>query len=164
MTHSSSSAATTSRSVQVFRAWADPALKARSLAGSADALGAGYELDFRVGGTETNRGGPPSGPVCIRTSRSSATSFPNSELSTRTKCTPMTPPSRCLSPPCNSTDTRCNDTTGPHGARGLPRRSRHRGPEGRGDPVPSGLPGCNPARSCIVMEHVLMSLSIAVGR
>jgi uncharacterized protein YndB with AHSA1/START domain len=48
---------------QVFRAWADPMLKARWFAGSADALGAGYELDFRVGGLEVNRGGPPGGPV-----------------------------------------------------------------------------------------------------
>jgi len=48
---------------QVFRAWADPLLKARWFAGSADARGAGYELDFRVGGREVNRGGPPGGPV-----------------------------------------------------------------------------------------------------
>ncbi len=48
---------------QTFRAWADPALKARWFAGSADALGAGYELDFRIGGHERNRGGPPGGPV-----------------------------------------------------------------------------------------------------
>jgi uncharacterized protein YndB with AHSA1/START domain len=48
---------------QVFRAWADPRLKARWFAGSADALGAGYELDFRVGGLEVNRGGPPGGTV-----------------------------------------------------------------------------------------------------
>ena len=48
---------------QVFRAWADPRLKARWFAGSTDALGDGYELDFRVGGHETNRGGPPGGPV-----------------------------------------------------------------------------------------------------
>jgi len=48
---------------QVFRAWADPMLKARWFAGSADALEAGYELDFRVGGREVNRGGPPGGPV-----------------------------------------------------------------------------------------------------
>jgi uncharacterized protein YndB with AHSA1/START domain len=38
-------------------------LKARWFAGSAAALGAGYELDFRVGGREVNRGGPPGGPV-----------------------------------------------------------------------------------------------------
>jgi uncharacterized protein YndB with AHSA1/START domain len=48
---------------EVFRAWADPILKARWFAGSAEALGAGYELDFRVGGREVNRGGPPGGPV-----------------------------------------------------------------------------------------------------
>jgi uncharacterized protein YndB with AHSA1/START domain len=48
---------------QVFEAWADPLLKARWFAGSVDALGAGYELDFRVGGHELNRGGPPGGPV-----------------------------------------------------------------------------------------------------
>jgi uncharacterized protein YndB with AHSA1/START domain len=48
---------------QVFRAWTDPVLKARWFAGSADALEAGYELDFRVGGGEVNHGGPPGGPV-----------------------------------------------------------------------------------------------------
>ena len=47
----------------VFRAWADPDRKARWFAGSADALGNGYELDFQVGGREVNRGGPPGGPV-----------------------------------------------------------------------------------------------------
>ena len=47
----------------VFRAWADPVFKARWFAGSADALEAGYELDFRVGGGEVNRAGPPGGPV-----------------------------------------------------------------------------------------------------
>jgi uncharacterized protein YndB with AHSA1/START domain len=54
---------------QVFRAWADPELKARWFAGSADALGTGYELDFRVGGREVNRGGPPGGPVYLYESR-----------------------------------------------------------------------------------------------
>jgi uncharacterized protein YndB with AHSA1/START domain len=48
---------------QAFRAWADPVLKARWFAGSADALQADYELDFRVGGHELNRGGPPAGSV-----------------------------------------------------------------------------------------------------
>ena len=48
---------------QTFRAWAEPKLKARWFAGSAQALGSGYELDFRVGGRETNRGGPPGGPI-----------------------------------------------------------------------------------------------------
>ena len=47
----------------VFRAWADPVRKARWFAGSADALGNGYELDFQVGGREVNRGGPPGGPL-----------------------------------------------------------------------------------------------------
>jgi uncharacterized protein YndB with AHSA1/START domain len=47
----------------VFGAWADPVLKARWFAGSAEALGAGYDLDFRVGGREVNRAGPPGGPV-----------------------------------------------------------------------------------------------------
>jgi uncharacterized protein YndB with AHSA1/START domain len=53
----------------VFRAWVDPILKARWFAGSADALGAGYELDFRVGGREVNRGGPPGGPIYTYESR-----------------------------------------------------------------------------------------------
>ena len=48
---------------QVYEAWAEPKLKARWFAGSAEALGAGYDLDFRVGGREVNRGGPPGGPV-----------------------------------------------------------------------------------------------------
>jgi uncharacterized protein YndB with AHSA1/START domain len=48
---------------RVFGAWADPLLKSRWFAGSADALGVGYELDFRVGGREWNRGGPPGGPI-----------------------------------------------------------------------------------------------------
>jgi uncharacterized protein YndB with AHSA1/START domain len=48
---------------QVFQAWSDPNQKARWFAGSADALGAAYELDFRVGGRESNRGGPPGGPI-----------------------------------------------------------------------------------------------------
>jgi uncharacterized protein YndB with AHSA1/START domain len=48
---------------QTFQAWADPKLKARWFAGSVEALEAGYSLDFRVGGREVNRGGPPGGPV-----------------------------------------------------------------------------------------------------
>jgi uncharacterized protein YndB with AHSA1/START domain len=48
---------------RVFRAWADPERKARWFAGSVDALRTGYELDFRVGGREVNRGGPPGGPT-----------------------------------------------------------------------------------------------------
>jgi uncharacterized protein YndB with AHSA1/START domain len=48
---------------QVYQAWSDPQMKARWFAGSIDALGSGYELDFRVGGHEINRGGPPGGPI-----------------------------------------------------------------------------------------------------
>lgn len=48
---------------RVFTAWADPAIKRRWFAGP-DEVGAGeHELDFRVGGREINRGGPPGGPV-----------------------------------------------------------------------------------------------------
>jgi uncharacterized protein YndB with AHSA1/START domain len=47
----------------VFRAWADPKRKARWFAGSVDALGNGYELDFQVEGRAVNRGGPPGGSV-----------------------------------------------------------------------------------------------------
>jgi uncharacterized protein YndB with AHSA1/START domain len=54
---------------QVFGAWADPKLKARWFAGSVEALGAGYDLDFQVGGREVNRGGPPGGPVYTYESR-----------------------------------------------------------------------------------------------
>jgi uncharacterized protein YndB with AHSA1/START domain len=45
---------------QVFAAWADPDAKARWFAGGP---GGGYQLDFRVGGREVNRGGPEGGPV-----------------------------------------------------------------------------------------------------
>jgi uncharacterized protein YndB with AHSA1/START domain len=48
---------------RVFGAWADPTRKARWFAGSAEALGGSYELDFVVGGRERSRGGPPGGPV-----------------------------------------------------------------------------------------------------
>jgi uncharacterized protein YndB with AHSA1/START domain len=48
---------------RVYDAWAVPGHKARWFTGSADALDAGYELDFRVGGREVNRGGPRGGPV-----------------------------------------------------------------------------------------------------
>jgi len=42
---------------RVFAAWSNPESKARWF-GAPE-----YELDFRVGGTEVNRGGPPGGPV-----------------------------------------------------------------------------------------------------
>ena len=48
---------------EVFAAWAEPRAKAQWFA-SADALDSGeFELDFRVGGHELNRGGPDGGPV-----------------------------------------------------------------------------------------------------
>ena len=47
---------------RVFKAWADPKAKARWFA-DPDEREAKYELDFRVGGREVNRGGPPGGPV-----------------------------------------------------------------------------------------------------
>lgn len=42
---------------RVFAAWSDPAAKAQWF-GASD-----FELDFRVGGQEVNRGGPDGGPV-----------------------------------------------------------------------------------------------------
>ena len=74
----------------VFEAWADPTLKARWFVGSPDALGAGYDLDFRVGGREAFRGGLPA-ELCTPTNPGSTTSSPNSGSSTRTRCTPMRP-------------------------------------------------------------------------
>jgi uncharacterized protein YndB with AHSA1/START domain len=41
----------------VFAAWADPSAKAEWFGGG------DFELDFRVGGREINRGGPDGGPV-----------------------------------------------------------------------------------------------------
>jgi uncharacterized protein YndB with AHSA1/START domain len=43
---------------RVFRAWSDADAKARWFS-----CHEGYTLDFRVGGRESNRGGPPEGPV-----------------------------------------------------------------------------------------------------
>jgi uncharacterized protein YndB with AHSA1/START domain len=45
---------------RVFAAWSSQEAKARWFGAPAST---GYELDFRVGGSETNRGGPPGGPV-----------------------------------------------------------------------------------------------------
>jgi uncharacterized protein YndB with AHSA1/START domain len=45
---------------RVFAAWSSQESKARWFGAPATT---GYELDFRVGGGETNRGGPPGGPV-----------------------------------------------------------------------------------------------------
>jgi uncharacterized protein YndB with AHSA1/START domain len=50
---------------RVFAAWADPAVKARWVAGPDDWTFDDYELDFQVGGRERSRSGPPGGPVHI---------------------------------------------------------------------------------------------------
>jgi uncharacterized protein YndB with AHSA1/START domain len=42
---------------RVFGAWSDPDAKAKWFGAS------GFELDFRIGGREVNRGGPEGGPV-----------------------------------------------------------------------------------------------------
>jgi len=47
----------------VFKAWADPAMKAKWFAGPDDWEAGKYELDFRVGGHERTSGGPPGGQV-----------------------------------------------------------------------------------------------------
>ena len=49
--------------VLVFKAWADPVMKAKWFAGPDDWESGQYELDFRVGGRERTSGGPPGGPV-----------------------------------------------------------------------------------------------------
>jgi uncharacterized protein YndB with AHSA1/START domain len=48
---------------RVFRTFADPAAKARWFASPDDGGTPEWELDFRVGGREWNRGGPKGGPV-----------------------------------------------------------------------------------------------------
>jgi uncharacterized protein YndB with AHSA1/START domain len=50
---------------KVFAAWADAAAKARWFVGPDEWESGAYELDFRVGGRELNRGGPPGGPVHV---------------------------------------------------------------------------------------------------
>ena len=47
---------------RVFAAWATPAAKSRWFKGPEEG-DTDYELDFRAGGREVNRGGPPGGPV-----------------------------------------------------------------------------------------------------
>ncbi len=47
---------------RVFDAWSSRDAKARWFGTPGDA---DYALDFRVGGTEVNRGGPPGGPVYV---------------------------------------------------------------------------------------------------
>lgn len=48
---------------QVFNAFADPGAKARWFAGPEEWGTDEHELDFRIGGREMSRGGPPGGPV-----------------------------------------------------------------------------------------------------
>ncbi|MEA2665876.1 MAG: hypothetical protein QOI11_2820 [Candidatus Eremiobacteraeota bacterium] len=48
---------------RVFAAWADPAAKRRWFGDPDGPANGAHELDFRVGGREFNRGGPPGGPV-----------------------------------------------------------------------------------------------------
>lgn len=48
---------------QVFRAFADRERKQRWFAPPADWVGRHHSMEFRPGGRETNRGGPPGGPV-----------------------------------------------------------------------------------------------------
>jgi uncharacterized protein YndB with AHSA1/START domain len=54
---------------RVFAAFQDPAAKARWWAGPEDWFEDDHELDFRVGGYERTRGGPPGGPVHISEAR-----------------------------------------------------------------------------------------------
>ncbi len=51
------------RPSRVFQAFADPAIKARWFAGPEGWREIERSSDFRVGGREVNRGGPPNGPV-----------------------------------------------------------------------------------------------------
>jgi uncharacterized protein YndB with AHSA1/START domain len=50
---------------EVFAAWADPAAKARWLAGPEEWEAEPHVLDFRVGGREVSSGGPSGGPIHI---------------------------------------------------------------------------------------------------
>ena len=47
---------------RVWRAWSDPREKAAWFNGPEEWGPAEYEIDFRVGGREVSRGGPPDGP------------------------------------------------------------------------------------------------------
>jgi uncharacterized protein YndB with AHSA1/START domain len=54
---------------RVFAAWADPAAKRRWFGDPEHPSNETLELDFRIGGRETNRGGPPGGPVYVYEAR-----------------------------------------------------------------------------------------------
>src|SRR5271154_2445397 len=47
----------------VFKAWSEQEAKSRWFKGPESWQSAQYELDFRVGGREISRGGPPGGPM-----------------------------------------------------------------------------------------------------
>ncbi len=127
---------------QTFGAWADPTLKAQWFAGSVEALGAGYELDFRVGGREVNRGGPPGGPVYTFESEfrdivhEQRIVYTNEMYADETRMSVSVATVQFRS---QGATTR----TGPDRAGRVPRWPRHRGPERRGNPVPTGLAGCH---------------------
>lgn len=53
----------TASPARVFAAWADPAAKARWFNGPDEWGPDEHQIDFRVGGRETSRGGPVGGPV-----------------------------------------------------------------------------------------------------
>jgi uncharacterized protein YndB with AHSA1/START domain len=50
---------------EVFAAWADPKVKAGWFLGSDELEESDHRLDFRIGGQESVRGGPPGGPVHV---------------------------------------------------------------------------------------------------
>jgi uncharacterized protein YndB with AHSA1/START domain len=50
---------------RVFAAFADPAIKKRWFADPDQAPAVDHQIDFRVGGREINRGGPPGGPIFL---------------------------------------------------------------------------------------------------
>lgn len=52
---------------RVFRAWADPEVKARWFRGPGEWRRDAYQLDFRVGGTERLSGGMPGAPMHVYT-------------------------------------------------------------------------------------------------
>lgn len=50
---------------RVFTAWADREVKERWFAMPPEWVGTAHTMDFRIGGHEVSRGGPPGGPVHI---------------------------------------------------------------------------------------------------
>ena len=148
---------------QVFRAWADPKLKARWFAGSAEALGAGYELDFRVGGREVNRGGPPGGPVYhLRLAVPRHRSRTADRLHLR-DVRRREPDLRCRSPRSSSTTMRQrpNWSSPSRGCSSTAMTPRPRREEGTR--VPPGLAGRLLARRCIVRKACSASRHRGVG-